>query len=111
MQYYILLAPTTISDTILFQLTLADLGGHAWHTPPYGSRFFHFDIQNFHNIAASGVHAPPMRSMPPLWEIWICHWLIIAKLLSQKVCFGDLVRIHTWMDLVGTCSQYGGNHW
>ena len=57
-QYYILLAPTTISDTILFQL-------------------------------------------------------IIAKLLSQKVCFGDLVRIYTciMLGLVGTCSQYGGNHW
>ena len=49
MQYCILLASTTISDTILFQL-------------------------------------------------------IIAKLPSQKVCFGDLVRIHTciMLDLVGT---------
>ena len=27
--------------------------------PPYGSRLFRFDIQNFRNVAASGVHAPP----------------------------------------------------
>ena len=26
---------------------------------PYRSRFFHFDIQNFHNIATSGVHTSP----------------------------------------------------
>ena len=33
--------------------------------PPYGSRFFHFDTQNFHNVAALGSTHPPMRSMPP----------------------------------------------
>ena len=38
----------------------------AWHaladarrTPPRGSRFFRFDMQNFQNVTASGVHAPP----------------------------------------------------
>ena len=40
-------------------VSLADLGGRARHTPPYGSRFFRFDTQNFRNVAASGVHAPP----------------------------------------------------
>ena len=43
--------------------------------PPYGSRFFCFDMQNFRNVAASGstaprtqVHAPPLREIldPPL---------------------------------------------
>ena len=38
----------------------------ARRTPPQGSRFFRFDIQNFRNVTASGVHAPPMRSTPPL---------------------------------------------
>ena len=42
---------------------LADLGGPARRTPPpQGSRFFHFDIQNFRNVTALGV---PMRSTPP----------------------------------------------
>ena len=40
--------------------TLVDLGGvHPVHTPSYRSRFFHFDMQNFWNVAASGVHGPP----------------------------------------------------
>ena len=36
-----------------------------WH--PKGSRFFHFDIQNFQNITVSGVNAPltPTRLAPP----------------------------------------------
>ena len=39
-------------------------GGRAWH-PPQGSKFFRFDIQNFQNITASGVHAPPVRGPRP----------------------------------------------
>ena len=31
---------------------------------PYGSRFFHFDIQNFRNVAASGAGAPHEVSAP-----------------------------------------------
>ena len=27
--------------------------------PPHGSRFFRFDMQNFRNVATSGVHGPP----------------------------------------------------
>ena len=41
--------------------------------PPYGSRFFHFDIQIFWNVATSGVGAPPMRSAPPYGKSWICY--------------------------------------
>ena len=52
------------------KLSVADPGGAAGEHPPYGSRFFRFDIQIFRNVAASGVGAPPhMRSAPPLWEI------------------------------------------
>ena len=50
-------------------LSIGRSRGHAQHMPPYGSRFFHFDMQNFQSIAASGSMAPPMRSMPPLQEI------------------------------------------
>ena len=46
-------------------LPLADLGGAPGARPPYGSRFFHFDMQNFRNVAASGVHGPRTRSTPP----------------------------------------------
>ena len=45
-------------------------GGRARRTPPQGSRFFHFDIQNFRNITTSGVHGPPHEvHAPPLREI------------------------------------------
>ena len=33
--------------------------------PPYGSRFFRFDIQIFRNVAASGVGAPPYEVGAP----------------------------------------------
>ena len=51
--------------------------------PPYGSRFFHFDMQNFRNVAASGVHSPPTRSTPPLREILDAplKWLSIQRII------------------------------
>ena len=50
---------------------LADLGGAC---PPYGSRFFCFDMQNFRNVAASGVHSLPYKvHAPPYGKSWICH--------------------------------------
>ena len=51
--------------------TLADLGGApgTHPPPPYGCRFFCFDMQNFWNIAASGVHGPPYEVHAPLREI------------------------------------------
>ena len=33
---------------------------------PHGSRFFHFDIQIFQNVAASGVGAPLRGQHPPM---------------------------------------------
>ena len=45
---------------------MADLGGvRPARTPPYGSRFFRFDMQNFRNVAALGVHGPPVRGPRP----------------------------------------------
>ena len=49
-------------------------GGRARRAPPYGSRFFRFDMQNFRNIAASGVHGPPYEvHAPPYGKSWIRH--------------------------------------
>ena len=49
---------------------MADPGGRRRH-PPYGSRFFRFNIQIFLNVAASGVGTPPYEvgAPPPPWEI------------------------------------------
>ena len=56
--------------TQLLILCIGGSRGRAQCMPPYGSRFFHFDIQNFWNVTALGFHTPPTRSMPPpLWEI------------------------------------------
>ena len=40
-----------------------------------GSRFSGFNIQNFQNVTASGVHAPPTRSTPSYGKSWIRHCL------------------------------------
>ena len=48
---------------------MADLGGMP-------GTFLHFDIQNFRNITALGVHTSPTRSIPAYWKSWICHWLV-----------------------------------
>ena len=40
-------------------------GSRGGRAPPYGSRFFRFDMQNFLNVAASGVHAPPYEVHAP----------------------------------------------
>ena len=61
---------------IWYRKALADLGGGApgARPPPYGSRFFRFDMQNFWNVAASGVHGPPYEvHAPPYGKSWIRH--------------------------------------
>ena len=61
--------PSTASQDprLLRSPALADLGGPrpARAPPPYGSRFFHFDMQNFQNVAASEVHGPPYEVHAP----------------------------------------------
>ena len=44
---------------------LCTIIGGARPPPPYGSRFFRFDMQNFRNVAASGVHGPPYEIHAP----------------------------------------------
>ena len=41
------------------------IGGSRGGRPPYGSRFFCFDMQNFRNVAASGVHGSPYEVHAP----------------------------------------------
>ena len=56
--------------------TLGDAGkeviggsrGRVRRTPPYGSRFFRFDTQDFRNVTASEVGAP-YEVDAPLWKI------------------------------------------
>ena len=58
----------------VFADALADLGGRARQTPlPQASGFFHFYIQNFRNVATSGVHVPPRGPRPPYGKSWIHH--------------------------------------
>ena len=60
------------------RFTVADPGGvppvRTPLPPPQGSRFFHFDIQNFRNVAASGVGAPLRGWRPPYGKSWIRRW-------------------------------------
>ena len=74
-------------------------GGAAGTRPPYGSRFFRFDIQIFLNIAASGVGAPPTRSAPPLQEI--LDLLLKGALIFPQFCQFNLLQITLrWQILV-----------
>ena len=60
--------------------TLANLGGvpGSRPLPPQGTRLFHFDIQNFRNITASGVNAPPYEVDAPCGKSWIRHWYMLG---------------------------------
>ena len=70
----------SVNDPVIGHYSLEDLGGCARRTPPppKGSRFFRFDIQNFRNVTASGVHAPPTRSGNPGSWIRHCYLLIVT---------------------------------
>ena len=54
--------------------TLADLGGRARRTPPYGTQFFRFRIHFHRKVPTSEVHAPLMGARPPYGKPWIRHW-------------------------------------
>ena len=54
-----------MNASVKLMFALADLRGAPGARPPYGSRFFRFDMQNFRNVAASGVHGPPYEVHAP----------------------------------------------
>ena len=69
----------TPSETL--PMTVADPGGRCRRAPPYGSRFFHFDIQIFRNVAASGVGPPPPTGNPGSateWKYFNCPFLLFG---------------------------------
>ena len=94
------IAVSLLPPSYLGRLTLADLGGRARRAPPpYGSRFFRFDMQNFQNVAASGVHGPLYEvHTPPYGKSWIRHWLTFRSLcvcvsVCQSVCLPVCVSV------------------
>ena len=56
--------------------------------PPQGSKFFRFDIQNFQNVTALGVHVPPyeVHAPPSYGKSWIRHWDLRRKLSVKAPC-------------------------
>ena len=66
-------------------------GGGRRARPPYGSRFFHFDMQNFQNIAASGVHGPPYEvHAPPTGNPGsatdvVYHMLVLVATMTLRI--------------------------
>ena len=69
--------------------------GHAQHMPPQGSRFFHFDIQNFRNVTALGDSVPIWGRRPLLWEI------------LDLPLFWYLDISSTWFDLSEASHKWG----
>ena len=77
--------------------SLANLGGMPGTCPHQGSRFFHFDIQNFRNITTSGIHDPPCEvhiPLPPLQttcaHAWLTWWKSYAFLKKINFFFHSL---------------------
>ena len=72
----------THTHTTISRLTRVECSGgtrgRRQRMPPYGPRFFRFDIQIFRNVAASRVGAPPLRGRcPPHGKSWIRYWNVI----------------------------------
>ena len=57
--------PENVAYTSSLKRQWRNPGGRRRRAPPYGSRFFRFDIQIFQNVATSGVGAPPPRGRHP----------------------------------------------
>ena len=61
---------------------LADLGGHARHTPPpHGTQFFHFHIHFHQKVPTSEVHAPQWVHAPH-GKSWIRHCSVYLECLN-----------------------------
>ena len=89
-------------------LSLAELGGHARHTPPYGTQFFHFCIYFHQKAPASEVHAPqwvhaPLQEIldPPL------PFVLFHTSIAQTFFTPFIGRSRGGMP--GTCSPMGPN--
>ena len=99
-----------IEQTCCGVFPLADLGGGApGARPPYGSRFFHFDMQNFWNVAASGVNGPPYEvHAPPHGKSWIRHWFHCFDCKDLRIIIDQIIIDVSWCDSsikISTCSM------
>ena len=80
--------------------SVANPRGRHWRAPPYGSRFFCFDIQIFRNVGASGVGAPtrlaPPTGNPGSVTAGVCT---LRNLYIQNL---NTAKMHIWwVDLGG----------
>ena len=84
--------------------------GGALGTPPYGSRFFCFDMQNFWNVAASGVHGPPYEVHAPSYgKSWIRHWFcVMFQNFFETNIFYDYQGIKTSKNLIVQFDKFNG---
>ena len=73
---------------------MADPGGRRRRVPPYGSRFFRFEIQIFRNVAVSGVGAPPTGNPGSATAY-------VSLKLSDSICDCDIAKMST-IDFCGT---------
>ena len=64
-------------------LPLADLEEACPAHAPQGSRFFRFDIQNFQNVTALGVHAPLWEILDPPLKSTLFIIIIVIIIMSE----------------------------
>ena len=77
---------------VLVDLSLADLGGVPG-ARPQGSRFFRFNIHNFQNVSASGVHTPHYEVHGPYGKFWIRHCLLSVKGTKNRLLLVRLIFV------------------
>ena len=86
---------------------VADPGGAPPARPPYGSRFFRFDIQIFRNVAASGVGAspyvvgaPPTGNPGSATESWLTVTHGLRAPCQNGICFFVYTAVFSLLELV-----------
>ena len=75
---------------------MADPGGAAG-ARPYRSRFFHFDIQIFRNVATSGVGAPYEVGAPPMGNPGSATEQDIDKQVNDSDTIG-IYHLYEWRE-------------
>ena len=77
---------------------LADLGGRAGRTPPYGTKFFHFHIHFHQKVPTSEVHTPPTGARPPPYgKSWIRH--------CKHISYSSETKFHQNRNIMHTLSD------
>ena len=72
--------------------------------PPQGSRFFHFDRQNFQNVTTSGVNLPHLRGRClPYGKSWIGHYFCIENTENETTMQKGIFLQKTQLDYRQNC--------